>query len=124
MANDIVAVMEKGENSELVKDQFAGNQCCVLSHCGWYSVCGYKSLCIFKTIFENLNKLVFCRITRRSEGEVGQFCGWCSVGRQQEEYCGIGKKIKLIFLYRHPSIAKYDLSVVLYNQCFLIIPLD
>lgn len=34
------------------------------------------------------------------------------------------KKIKLIFLYRHPSIAKYDLSVVLYNQCFLIIPLD
>lgn len=34
MANDIVAVMEKGENSELVKDQFAGNQCCVRSHCG------------------------------------------------------------------------------------------
>lgn len=97
MANDIVAVMEKGENSELVKDQFAGNQCCVLSHCGWYSVCGYKSLCIFKIIFENLNKLVFCRITRRSEGEVGQFCGWCSVGRQQKEYCGIGKKNKTDF---------------------------
>lgn len=32
IANDIVAVMEKGENSELVKDQFAGNQSCVPSN--------------------------------------------------------------------------------------------
>lgn len=47
MANDIVAVMEKGENSELVKDQFAGNQCWVLSHCGWYSVCGHKEFVHF-----------------------------------------------------------------------------